>query len=106
MTEIAPVAQMDRAPDSESGGHRFESCRERQKNQLVFLTSGISGMASYHFVRVDPQACSVRGVCAGEFDRNDAIGEALRQVRSLGHGDWIVGQDLGERILCIPCPEC
>jgi hypothetical protein len=26
----APVAQLDRVPDSESGGHRFESCRVRQ----------------------------------------------------------------------------
>lgn len=26
----APVAQLDRVPDSESGGHRFKSCRVRQ----------------------------------------------------------------------------
>ncbi len=28
----APVAQMDRAPDFESVGRRFESCRAYQKN--------------------------------------------------------------------------
>lgn len=25
-----PVAQLDRVPDSESGGHRFKSCQGRQ----------------------------------------------------------------------------
>ena len=29
---FAPVAQMDRAPDFESVGRRFESCRAYQKN--------------------------------------------------------------------------
>ncbi len=37
----APVAQLDRAPDYESGGHGFESCRARHSNQAlgVFLQS-------------------------------------------------------------------
>ena len=26
-----PVAQLDRVPDSESGGRRFESCRDRHR---------------------------------------------------------------------------
>ena len=29
----APVAQLDRVPDYESVGRRFESCRVRQKNK-------------------------------------------------------------------------
>ena len=32
---FAPVAQMDRAPDLESVGRRFESCRAYQYNQLI-----------------------------------------------------------------------
>ena len=28
----APVAQLDSAPDSDSGGYRFDSCRVRQKD--------------------------------------------------------------------------
>ena len=31
----APVAQLDRAPDFESVGRRFESCRACQLNQLL-----------------------------------------------------------------------
>src|SRR5215470_13875235 len=31
----APVAQLDRAPDYESGGRRFESFRARQRNQQL-----------------------------------------------------------------------
>ena len=31
----APVAQLDRAPDYESGGQEFESLRARQQNQLL-----------------------------------------------------------------------
>src|SRR5580704_2983653 len=31
----APVAQLDRAPDYESGGREFESLRARQLNQLL-----------------------------------------------------------------------
>ena len=31
----APVAQLDRAPDYESGGQRFESFRARQLNQVL-----------------------------------------------------------------------
>ena len=30
----APVAQLDSAPDSDSGGYRFNSCRVRQKKLL------------------------------------------------------------------------
>ena len=32
MHDRAPVAQLDRAPDFESVGRRFESCRARQIN--------------------------------------------------------------------------
>ena len=32
-SHFAPVAQMDRAPDFESVGRRFESCRAYQKNE-------------------------------------------------------------------------
>ncbi len=34
---FAPVAQLDRAPDFESVGRRFESCRAYQKNNLIKL---------------------------------------------------------------------
>ena len=33
LTVSGPVAQLDRAPDYESGGREFESLRARQKNQ-------------------------------------------------------------------------
>ena len=33
-TLYAPVAQLDRALDSDSKGHRFDSCRAYQKNRL------------------------------------------------------------------------
>ena len=38
----APVAQLDRAPDYESGGWRFESFRARQRSQLL----------EFHFISV------------------------------------------------------
>ena len=34
-TGNAPVAQLDRAPDYESGGRGFESCPVRQQNQIL-----------------------------------------------------------------------
>ena len=45
--DCAPVAQLDRAPDYESGGWKFESFRARQLNQplsdVALATSLISG---------------------------------------------------------------
>src|SRR3954468_1688296 len=38
----APVAQLDRAPDYESGGQEFESLRARQQNQGFSHFSGRS----------------------------------------------------------------
>ena len=37
--KIAPVAQLDRVPPSEGGGHRFESCRARQLKQWLIQHS-------------------------------------------------------------------
>jgi hypothetical protein len=31
-THHAPVAQLDRVPVSETGGHRFDSCQAHQSN--------------------------------------------------------------------------
>src|SRR5258705_5810348 len=45
----APVAQLDRAPDFESVGRRFESCRARQHNAK--------------FKMQDANATCVRGCC-------------------------------------------
>jgi hypothetical protein len=33
--QSAPVAQLDRVPPSEGGGHRFESCRARHLKQWL-----------------------------------------------------------------------
>jgi hypothetical protein len=35
-TSDAPVAQLDRVPDYESGGHRFESCLVYQANSRTY----------------------------------------------------------------------
>ena len=37
----APVAQLDRAPDFESVGRRFESCRAYQKNDKFHLLQNV-----------------------------------------------------------------
>ncbi|VVT17454.1 hypothetical protein ERY430_80032 [Erythrobacter sp. EC-HK427] len=47
----APVAQLDRVPDYESGGRRFESFRVRHKKGLPakavpFLLFGVAGSGS------------------------------------------------------------
>ena len=40
-SENAPVAQLDRAPDYESGGQEFESLRARQQFQADTLDGGL-----------------------------------------------------------------
>ncbi len=40
-TTLAPVAQLDRAPDYESGGREFESLRARQQFQYVTLATAV-----------------------------------------------------------------
>ena len=49
----APVAQLDRAPDYESGGQRFESFRARQPSQPIShryaQSVRVSGPAAPHF---------------------------------------------------------
>jgi hypothetical protein len=45
----APVAQLDRAPDYESGGQRFESFRAR--HFLPYITSGKTKVRGYGLVR-------------------------------------------------------
>ncbi len=39
---FAPVAQLDRVPDYESVGRRFESCRVRQKIQRVTANKAVT----------------------------------------------------------------
>ena len=43
---MVPVAQLDRAPDYESGGWEFESLRARQKKETGHLTAGFQNSAS------------------------------------------------------------
>lgn len=38
---FAPVAQLDRAPDYESGGRRFESCRVYHLKQPRLVEAGL-----------------------------------------------------------------
>ena len=48
----APVAQLDRVPDYESGGCRFESCRvhvsKAKVDRLAYRLSGEIDMGSWH----------------------------------------------------------
>ncbi len=44
-SDLAPVAQMDRVPPSEGGGHRFESCRARHLKQRFKADFGFTGSA-------------------------------------------------------------
>ncbi len=42
----APVAQLDRAPDYESGGQEFESLRVRHYIRFSFLFSALFGLVN------------------------------------------------------------
>ena len=48
----AAIAQLDRVPDYESGGCRFESCRvhvsKAKVDRLAYRLSGEIGMGSWH----------------------------------------------------------
>ena len=46
MLYIAPVAQLDRAPDFESVGRRFESCRARQTRRSEQSRIKSNGLAA------------------------------------------------------------
>ena len=53
--QYAPVAQLDRAPDFESGGHRFESCRVYHlycKKFCMFLNLQFTRFHSKQFWRL------------------------------------------------------
>ena len=39
----APVAQLDRVPDYESGGHKFESCRAHQLDEEAISAKSWNG---------------------------------------------------------------
>ena len=57
----APVAQLDRAPPSEGGGHTFESCRARQ----------ISVLKTAHYtLQCDALFCFVLHICAHLLGQN------------------------------------
>lgn len=43
----APVAQLDRVPVSETGGHRFDSCQARQFIHRLFLFFASFNFAKY-----------------------------------------------------------
>src|SRR3954452_9960605 len=47
-TRSAPVAQLDRAPDYESGGQRFESFRARQQRIEVDVVYCASSTPCFH----------------------------------------------------------
>src|SRR5688500_14644887 len=61
ITDFAPVAQLDRVPDYESGGRTFESCRVHHENQRLaagftacrfsFATNRAPGPASPRFTQ-------------------------------------------------------
>jgi hypothetical protein len=53
-TLFAPVAQLDRVPDYESGGRTFESCRVHQSNQRFAAGCRI---CRFSFVTILRQCC-------------------------------------------------
>jgi hypothetical protein len=64
-TRAAPVAQLDRAPDYESGGQEFESLRARQLNQKLRMILPIDPEAiclSRVHNQVHDRAASARGL--------------------------------------------
>ena len=74
--EPARVAQLDRVPDSESGGHRFESCRERQKYRWVAEWSNAppwkgDGDESLPRVRIPPHRPRILQKYLCEIGRSD-----------------------------------
>lgn len=55
---VAPVAQLDRAPPSEGGGHTFESCRVRHLLRWQpILPRNMSQCGDVADSRVDPAMC-------------------------------------------------
>jgi hypothetical protein len=69
----APVAQLDRAPPSEGGGHTFESCRVRHSHEAIgFLSKRrlVDVIASsLDQLRVDTFSRLLRAVTLGELRR-------------------------------------
>ncbi len=76
LRQVAPVAQLDRASDYESKGHRFESCRARSESLVLrgffFEPSAARSAAgrcgsTFHqraSTRINAQFCAVRAVRA------------------------------------------
>ncbi len=55
----APVAQLDRAPDYESGGRGFESSPVRQRNQ--YIVDGLSLLPFWYSYQLATTNCELAG---------------------------------------------
>ncbi len=80
----APVAQLDRAPPSEGGGHTFESCRARH---LLIAKVGIEGSNPFAHSNFLPGNQRVEQALRGY-----ALAYMPLPLRSAGHApDWLKG---------------
>jgi hypothetical protein len=76
-TKNAPVAQLDRAPDYESGGQEFESLRARQIFRLSQLVTRLAQSALFWSITIGNQMATALGDLA-------RLGPAIDWYRSRG----------------------